>query len=67
MKRFDILTLGSKTYKRYGWFWVPMTDDDFAALDAAETRRDNIGWAITFALAALAFAVALAKHLVTNN
>lgn len=63
----DTLTLGQQTYKRLGWFWVPMTAEDFSAIDAAEARRETIGWAITFTLAAVAFAVALAKHLVTNN
>lgn len=59
----DTLTLGQQTYKRLGWFWVPMTAEDFSALDAAEARRENIGWAITFTLAAVAFGLAVAKEI----
>ncbi len=61
-KHIDTLTLGAQTYRRSGWFWVPMTSDDFAALDAAEDRRDNLAWAITFALAGAAFTLALVKN-----
>lgn len=59
----DTLTLGQQTYKRLGWFWVPMTAEDFSAIGAAEARRETIGWAITFTLAGLAFAAAVAKEI----
>jgi len=62
----DTLTLGAQTYRRSGWYWVPMTSEDFAALDAAEARRENLGWALTFTLAALAFAGAVAKEILFN-
>ena len=65
--RKDIYPFGGRWCVREGWHWVQATNADLeqaALTDVAESRRDRIGWTLTFALAAVAAVVAIVKEVV---
>jgi hypothetical protein len=51
-----------REHHREGWYWVPTVGEDPTAEARRLTRRDNIAWAVTFAMALAIWAAAIIRE-----
>lgn len=58
----DLHTFGGRLCIRRGWYWVPATFADLDVIGTRKDRKENIAWAVTFALAAVVWIAALVKE-----